>query len=87
MFSFTFLLGEDILNLTYSSIFSDGLGSIQPPARNQILWCFCGGREIWSPEDDVGSVTVRLPEVAVAIPPSNDVDLFAHCAGEGHPGE
>lgn len=31
----------------------------------------------------VVNVSFFLPEVAVAIPPSNDVDLFAHCAGRG----
>lgn len=43
MFSFTFLLGEDEPNLTTVIFFQIGLGSIQPPARNQILWCLWVG--------------------------------------------
>ena len=44
----------------------------------QYIFCVFLG-EIWRRMTDTSSV-VSL-EVAVAIPPSNDVDLFAHCAG------
>lgn len=28
------------------------------------------------------AIALSMNQVAVAIPPSNDVDLFAHCAGQ-----